>query len=144
LTAELAGRRRAEAVGYLRVAVGLGLIMAPYAVARLQSDASPSGSRALLIRTVGIRDVVLGIGTVMAARSAEGDTSRWVGLGLMSDTLDVVAGAISASKSGTWGDLAAAAVPVPVILADLRVLAALRGRRPGQGRAPARRAVAPG
>jgi hypothetical protein len=144
LTAELREKRRGEAIGYLRVAVGLGLIMAPYAVARLQTDASPSGSRALLIRTVGIRDVVLGIGTVMAARSVEGDTSRWVGLGLVSDTLDVVAGAISASKSRTWGDLAAATVPVPVIIADLQVLAALRGQRPGQGRGPSRRAVARG
>src|SRR5260370_5512111 len=96
--------RPARVIGYLRAAVGLGLIMAPRAVARLQADQSPTGTAVLLIRTIGIRDLVLGAGTVAAAQAA-GDEGvrRWITFGLLSDALDVVAGAISRFAGGEVG-----------------------------------------
>ena len=115
--------RPARVIGYLRAAVGLGLIMAPRAVARLQADQSPTGTTVLLIRTIGIRDLVLGAGTVAAAQAA-GDEGvrRWITFGLLSDALDVVAGAISGSLVGRKAALTAAGVPVPFVLADLWAL----------------------
>lgn len=120
----------ARVIGYLRAAVGLGLIMAPKAVARLQADQSPTGTAVLLIRTIGIRDLVLGAGTVAAAQAA-GDEGvrRWITFGLLSDALDVVAGAISQSLVGRKAALTAAGVPVPFVLADLWALSHLRSQR---------------
>ncbi len=131
--------RPARVIGYLRAAVGLGLIMAPRAVARLQADQSPTGTTVLLIRTIGtvllirtigIRDLVLGAGTVAAAQAA-GDEGvrRWITFGLLSDALDVVAGAISGSLVGRKAALTAAGVPVPFVLADLWALGHLRSER---------------
>lgn len=124
--------RRARAVGYLRVVVGLGLLVAPKTIARWQADEAPTGSLALLIRTVGIRDLVLGVGTVLAAHAAGTDEiRRWLGLGLLSDALDVTAGGVSVAVVGRRGALIAAGVPVPVILSDLWALAALPSRGDG-------------
>jgi hypothetical protein len=125
--------RPARVIGYLRAAVGMGLIMAPRAAARLQADQSPTGTTVLLIRTIGIRDLVLGAGTVAAAQAA-GDEGvrRWITFGLLSDALDVVAGAISGSLLGRKVALTAAGVPVPFVLADLWALGHLRS----QGDAP--------
>ena len=122
--------RPARLIGYLRAAVGLGLIMAPRAVARLQADQSPTGTTVLLIRTIGIRDLVLGAGTVVAAQAA-GDEGvrRWITIGLLSDALDVVAGAISGSVVGRKAALTAAGLPVPFVLADLWALGHLRSQR---------------
>jgi hypothetical protein len=104
--------------------------MAPKAIARLQADQSPTGTAVLLIRTIGIRDLVLGAGAVAAAQ-ATGDEGvrRWITFGLLSDALDVVAGAISESLVGRKAALTAAGVPVPFILADLWALGHLRSQR---------------
>lgn len=121
--------RPARVIGYLRAAVGLGLIMAPKAVARLQADQSPTGTNVLLIRTIGIRDLVLGAGTVAAAQAAGEGVRSWITVGLLSDALDVVAGAISESLVGRKAALTAAGVPVPFVLADLWALGHLRSQR---------------
>ena len=114
----------------LRAALGLGLIMAPRAVARLQADQSPTGTAVLLIRTIGIRDLVLGAGTVAAAHAASDEGARsWITFGLLSDALDVVAGAISESLVGRKAALTAEGVPVPFVLADLWALGNLRSQR---------------
>ena len=90
--------------------------MAPKAVARLQADQSPTGTAVLLIRTIGIRDLVLGAGTVAAAQAAGDEGVRsWITFGLLSDALDVVAGAISRSLVGRKAAFTAAGVPVPIV-----------------------------
>jgi hypothetical protein len=118
--------RRALVIGCLRGAVGIGLIMAPKAVARSQADQSPTGTSVLLMRTIGVRDLVLGAGTVAAARAGEDEVRRWIATGLLSDALDVLTGAVSGSLVGRKGALTAAVVPMPFVLADLLVLRRLR------------------
>ena len=114
---------RARAVGCLRALVGLVMIAAPKAVARIGAEGEPTGSFSLLMRTVGIRDLVLGIGTVAAAQAGVDETRRWIGMGLLSDALDSATGAVSGSLVGRRSALTAAAIPVPVIVADLWALA---------------------
>jgi hypothetical protein len=67
-----------ETMGWLRAAVGIALIVAPGAPMRLTGRQEPAGADLLLMRTIGIRDLVLGLGTVAAARSDDvRDVRRW-------------------------------------------------------------------
>ena len=79
----------------------------------------------LLMRTVGIRDLALGLGTVHAARSGSTrEVRRWVGAGLVSDALDVAAGLASARTTGVRGVLSAL-IASPMVAADAWALSAL-------------------
>jgi hypothetical protein len=86
------------------------------------------------MRTIGVRDLVLGAGTVAAARAGEGGVRRWIATGLLSDALDVLTGAVSGSLVGRRGALTAAVLPMPFVLADLLAL-----RHLGCGDAPEHR-----
>src|SRR5260370_8524366 len=67
-----------ETMGWLRAAVGVALIAAPGVPMRLAGQEAPSGADMLLMRTIGIRDLVLGLCTVAAARSDDlMDVPRW-------------------------------------------------------------------
>jgi len=86
---------RVQAFGLVRLAVGASSIAAPRFLTR-----TDDASFALPIRTVGIRDLVLGAGSALAA----GDGARlWAGVTLPSDTLDVVAGAAATPSVGCVG-----------------------------------------
>jgi hypothetical protein len=106
------------------------LIVAPRAVAQLQGDEPQSASAVLLVRTIGIRDLVLGAGTIAAARNSDGDDVRqWIVAGLLSDALDVAAGAAANPLIGRKAALTAASVPTPFVLGDLWALGYLPARR---------------
>src|ERR1700729_2554416 len=71
-----------------RVAVGAVMVPAP---SRIFSPGS--GTETLLMRTIGIRDVVLGSGACAAwARGEEGELRRWATVGLTSDGAVFVTG----------------------------------------------------
>jgi hypothetical protein len=79
-----------------------------------------------MARTVGVRDLVIGVGSASAARSHDvRDLRRWLTVGLLSDILDVALGASSARSIGRRRAIVTALVPVPVILADVWALAML-------------------
>ena len=79
----------------------------------------------LLMRTVGIRDLALGLGTVHASLSGSTpEIRRWVGAGLVSDALDVAAGLAAARTTGIRG-VVSALIASPMVAADLWALAAL-------------------
>jgi hypothetical protein len=98
--------RSYEAMGWLRAAVGLTLIAAPGAPMRLARRDEPTGADKLLMRTIGIRDLVLGLGTVAAARSVDvSDVRRWTTAALASDSLDAAASLASLrsiAKRDSW------------------------------------------
>ena len=76
-------------MGLLRTSVGIALMVAPGAPMRLAGTESPTGAALLLMRTIGIRDLVLGLGTVSAARSNDQcDARSWLTATLASDALD--------------------------------------------------------
>jgi hypothetical protein len=115
--------RLGSIVGWMRLAVGVGMIAAPAPVIRLGSGETPSGDMVLMTRTVGVRDLALGMGTVMSCRPPSAvDARRWVALGLCSDLLDFVVGATSARSVGRRGALIAALAPVLFLALDVAAL----------------------
>jgi hypothetical protein len=108
-------------MGWLRTAVGAALIAAPGPFLRLSRRERPTGASELLLRTIGIRDLVLGLGTVAAARSEEAsDLRRWTTVTLASDSLDVVASVASIRSIGRLNSVAAAAVALLAVSGDIQ------------------------
>jgi hypothetical protein len=98
-----------ETMGWLRAGVGVALVAAPGTAMRLGGRPGASGAELLLLRTIGIRDLVLGAGTVVAARSGDaGGAGRWIAAGLASDSLDAVVSLASRRDIGTREALGAA------------------------------------
>jgi hypothetical protein len=112
-----------ERMGWLRTAVGALLIAAPGPFLRMSRREPPTGASILLLRTIGIRDLVLGLGTVSAARSEESsDVRRWSAATLASDSLDVVASVASRRSIGRLNAAAAAAVALLAVAGDVQAL----------------------
>ncbi|WP_183092837.1 hypothetical protein [Nocardioides stalactiti] len=103
---------RVRAVGALRAAVGVALLAAPKAISR-NDDADFT----LLMRTIGVRDLVLGTGALLGGAGPGGPL--WGRAALASDSLDVVVGTLSIPKVGLGGGLVAALLPVPFAAADV-------------------------
>jgi hypothetical protein len=110
-----------EAMGWLRASVGVALLVAPGAPMRLSGRERPTGASVLLMRTVGIRDLVLGLGTVVAARSSDtGDVARWTSAALASDSLDTVVSFASFRSIGKRDAWIAAALAFAFVCGDLQ------------------------
>jgi hypothetical protein len=74
----------------------------------------------LLMRTIGIRDLVLGLGTVAAARSDDlRDVRRWTATALTSDSLDVAASLASIRSIGKRDSWSAAILALIFVGGDL-------------------------
>lgn len=122
-----------QTMGWLRGAVGVALITAPRPFLRLSGAGDPTGPEVLLLRTIGIRDLVLGVGTVVAARrGGAGDARRWTVVGLASDVLDVVASAAAGRSVGPAAAGGAALAAATFVAGDLAALAG-SGRRSARG-----------
>jgi hypothetical protein len=136
-TVQVSGR---EFTGWLRAGVGVALIAAPAAPIRLSGREEPTPASELLMRTIGIRDLVLGLGTVAAARSApEGDGRRWIAAALASDALDTVISLASARAIGKRDAAAAAVLAAVFATADVLALSRQDLLSPGarrRGRLP--------
>jgi hypothetical protein len=108
-------------MGWLRAAVGIALMAAPGVPMRLAGQTEPTGADLLLMRTIGIRDLVLGLGTVAAARSNDvSDVRRWTTAALASDSLDSVASLASFRSIGKRDSLSAAAAALVFVCGDLQ------------------------
>ncbi len=103
-------------VAAARICVGVTMILVP---GRFFKQAS--GTETLLMRTVGIRDVVIGTGACAAlAAGAGGEFRRWASMGLLSDSADVIAGLTSSrSLPDTRSALIAILSPVPFVAAGI-------------------------
>src|SRR5262249_22745131 len=108
----------ATAVAIVRIGAGVALGAAPRPFLRLEEPIACGSSMTLLMRTVGIRDLGIGIGTMRAVRTGTvDDVQRWVGAGLLSDALDVAAGLAAARTMGARGVLSAV-VAAPMVVLD--------------------------
>lgn len=124
-----------QSMGWLRASVGVALLAAPGAPLRLAGTEEPTGAALLLMRTIGIRDLVLGLGTVAAARSGDGaDARRWTTATMASDALDTVVSLASVRSIGRRDSWSAAGLALVFTLGDLR---ALRTVAPDPAPAPA-------
>lgn len=112
-----------ETMGWLRTAVGIALVAAPGAPMRLSGQQEPTGADLLLMRTIGIRDLVLGLGTVTAARSSNvRDVRRWTAAALASDSLDSAASLASLRSIGKRDSVIAAILALTFVCGDLQAL----------------------
>ena len=113
-------------MGWLRAGVGAGLVVLPGRFLRLSGREAPTAVSILLMRTIGIRDLVLGLGTVSAARGGDhGDVRRWTSAGLASDSLDVVASLAASRAIGPVESAGAAAAALLFAVGDTLVLGSL-------------------
>lgn len=88
---------------------------------RLSGREEPTGAGLLLMRTIGIRDLVLGLGTVAAARSDEvRDVGRWTAAALASDSLDAAASLASFRSIGKRDSWAAAVLALAFVCGDVQ------------------------
>ena len=112
-----------SSMGWLRTSVGIALIVAPAAPLRLARTDAPTGAALLLMRTIGIRDLVLGLGTVAAARSGgEVDARRWARATLASDSLDTLVALASRRSIGGRDAMSAAGLAFAFVCGDLRAI----------------------
>jgi hypothetical protein len=108
-------------MGWLRAAVGIALMGAPAAPMRLAGRRNPAAAELLLMRTIGIRDLVLGLGTVAGARSSHvREVRRWTAAALASDSLDAAASLASFRALGPRDSSVAAALALAFVCGDLR------------------------
>jgi len=109
-------------MGWLRSAVGAALLLAPNVPMRLAGN-EPTAAETLLMRTIGVRDLVIGLGTVTAARAGPGrDARRWTAVGLASDSLDAVVSLASLPGIGKRDSSRAAMLALAFVCGDLRAL----------------------
>jgi hypothetical protein len=109
-----------EAMGWLRAGVGVALLAAPEVPMRVSGREAPTGTSVLLMRTIGIRDLVLGLGTVVAARSNDGaGAARWTAAALASDSMDTAVSLASARSIGVRDAIVAALLAGTFVGGDL-------------------------
>ncbi|MGH9097218.1 MAG: hypothetical protein ACRDWB_07310 [Acidimicrobiales bacterium] len=113
-----------ETMGWLRTGVGASLIVAPKVPMRFSGREEPTGASVLLMRTIGIRDLVLGLGTVTAARSIDGGDGvrRWTSMAMASDSIDTVVSLASFRSIGKRDSIAAAVLAFVFACGDLVAL----------------------
>jgi hypothetical protein len=125
-----AARAAVVAVGLVRIGAGISLGGSPSAFLRWERGIPSGSSMVLLMRTVGIRDLAIGLGTAAALRSGSpSDARRWVAAGLVSDGLDVGAGLWSARTATGLRGVISALVAAPMVVLDLWTLKLLREQR---------------
>jgi hypothetical protein len=117
-----------QRMGWLRASVGVALFVAPAVPMRWSGTEEPTGSSRLLMRTIGIRDIVLGLGTVVASRSSDSsDVVVWNSAALASDSLDTLVSLASFRSIGKRDSLLAAVLAFVFACGDLQARAADSG-----------------
>jgi hypothetical protein len=117
-------------MGWMRAGVGVAMISAPSAIVGISQREPRTQTAVLLLRTIGIRDLALGLGVVSAARSeGQADLRRWTFVALASDSMDLAASVAARRSIGLRDASAAAALALLAVFGDLQALAALRAER---------------
>ena len=85
-------RRTAQAIAWARVGLGGAALVAPLVVTRpWVGDSADTPSARLLARTLGGRDLALGVGTLRALSRSDEEARPWVALAGVSDGVDALA-----------------------------------------------------
>jgi hypothetical protein len=88
-------RLAAQAIAWGRVAIGTTALVAPRVVAGPwvgdATDSANATSIRLLARTLGGRDLALGVGALRALSRSDDEARPWVALGGVSDAVDALA-----------------------------------------------------
>lgn len=131
-------RRIAQLVALARIAIGCTALASPVAMTRpWLGDAAESTGARFLARTMGGRDVVLGIGTLRALGVDNAEARPWVALAGVADAIDaaVTIGAFRRLPRVTrWGILAST---IGAAAVSFRVATALDADQPEEPGGPA-------
>jgi hypothetical protein len=94
-----------------RVAIGVGLLAVPASITRgwAGADGATPGAR-LLARSLGARDVALGLGVLNALDRGDPSAKDWVRAAAVADTADAVATLLALPKLTRKGSAAAVIV----------------------------------
>lgn len=92
MPASIDHRYLARLVGMARIVIGVAFILSPARAARgwIGAPATEQGGK-VAVRALGIRDLVIGVGTVQAASSGDPALRRWVVSGGLCDMTDAAA-----------------------------------------------------
>jgi len=95
-------RRVAIGLGVVRVGLGVTAIAAPETAGTMWIGRGAAGrDKAVLVRSLGGRDIALGAGVLLAARHGDA-LRRWALLGALSDFVDVLATAAGFTELPKW------------------------------------------
>lgn len=117
-------RRSAQVLAAGRVAIGAALVVVPERIGAswVGPDAGSAGTQ-VFARALGVRDVALGTGVLVALR--EGDpVKRWLALSAMCDAVDFGA-TLAAPGIPMRGKLATAAIAGAALVAGVRLTRSL-------------------
>lgn len=117
------GRQAGDALAVLRIGAGVGAWLMPNLAARIMR-VPPGGSMAFILRLFGIREVIMGVGYLVAAPQ---DRDNWLRMGIVADAADAVA-TVAAMHRGA----VPARTGVPMTLTAMGAVAA--GAASGQNR----------
>jgi len=124
-------RTLARTIASGRVAIGAVAVAAPTLMARPWiGDVSAGTGARLLARTMGGRDLALGIGALRALGVSDREARPWLALGGAADAIDALATALafrSLPRRSRWGILALAGAAAIV---SIRVSVALDAHPP--------------
>jgi hypothetical protein len=101
---------------------GVGIVLVTWPDRPLPPDERANGTSAFLMRTIGIRDLVLGGGALTAWLRNPDDFRRWAVAGAASDTADLVAGLTGTRLLGRSGATKSVAVVAPWVAAGVVAL----------------------
>ena len=119
-------RRLARIVAVARIAVGGTALAAPTVVLRpWVGDLAGSPGARLLARTMGGRDLALGIGSLRALGVDDAEARPWVALAGMADAVDATVTVLAFRRLPTRARWAVLAVTVGAAVASFRLAVAL-------------------
>ena len=108
-----------------RVGAGSTMVLRPSAVPRLMGLDSATAARAgWAVQMLGIRDLALGVGTLVALRRDRRAARTWMALGAVCDTVDALAlgGAALRGRISRTGAAAGVGVAVLAVVAGVTAL----------------------
>lgn len=104
--------KTAKLIALGRLLFGLGAMVAPARMVPTPTGERFPGSTLVLLRIFGVRDAVLGGGTLRALSDPEPDT-RWVAVGALADSGDVLVALASRRHTGLLSTMGTVAVALP-------------------------------
>lgn len=118
----------AKGIAAGRVLYGLACMAAPRRAAG-PAGAEAAGPMRWMIRAFGVRDLVLGTGTLMALQKDDGSAVPWVEVSAAADSLDLVNAAVFHRELDRAGTIGVFALAVPATVGGWWAARRLRAAR---------------
>jgi hypothetical protein len=114
-------------VAALRALVGVSIMTLAKRALAWRAKGAPDGSAVLALRIIGVRDLLIGLGTLSAA-SDEKQLVRWSAVGCANDIADAVIAGKSASLIGKGTAALTASGSLPFVAAEVWAFSRQRSR----------------